>query len=378
MEALSRKYVFSTLSCFLTFPLVSPPRHPCTRPIRTRDIVEILTHLCPRFTLDPSLSLSRVAETLPFTYTGADLYALCSDAMLKAITRAATAVDAKVAAHNARLPPKSQHQPISIAHFFDHYATDEDTDVVVTEEDFAQARRELVPSVSVEELGHYERVRRTFEGQGQTASSAPKSAGRVGEQHNPEQTRQMRIEDTLPTTSANGRPVQPPPSSNGAANGARGASRGRGASREGAAGEWRQHWPVSGVGGRAGSGQSPDSERPSVESRKSSTGSKIKAMLKGKGKGKEKGGRSSPHSSEMLVEGGDVEDAGLGGRRDVVEQGYGMEGEGEDEEDYVIRPNGVGSLEINGGGTEKGKGKGKGKVVDGFGDAAEGDEELYS
>lgn len=89
------------------------------------------------------------------------MYALCSDAMLKAITRQARAVDEKVKAYNAARP-----SPISIAYFFDHLASEEDTAVMVMEEDFIEAHRELVPSVSADELKHYERVRHTFEGAG--------------------------------------------------------------------------------------------------------------------------------------------------------------------------------------------------------------------
>lgn len=99
-------------------------------------IMEALTR---KFTLHPDMSLRRVAESLPFTYTGADLYALCSDAMLKAVTRQASAVDAKIKA----LPGG----PVSTAYFFDHLATAEDVAVMVTEEDFASAQRELVGSV---------------------------------------------------------------------------------------------------------------------------------------------------------------------------------------------------------------------------------------
>jgi peroxin-6 len=80
--------------------------------------------------------------------------------MLKAITRQARAVDEKVKAYNAT------HAHISIAYFFDHLATEEDTAVMVTEEDFIEANRELVPSVSADELKHYERVRKAFEGAG--------------------------------------------------------------------------------------------------------------------------------------------------------------------------------------------------------------------
>lgn len=117
-----------------------------------------------RFTLHPSTSLARVASHLPFTYTGADFYALCSDAMLKAVTRQASAVDAKIAA----LPDG----PVSTAYYFDHYATKDDVAVMVTEEDFLAAMRELVPSVSAKELEHYGRVRKMFEAVGEGENGA--------------------------------------------------------------------------------------------------------------------------------------------------------------------------------------------------------------
>ena len=99
----------------------------------------ILEALTRKFTMHPDMSLRRVAESLPFTYTGADLYALCSDAMLKAITRQASAVDAKI--------KKLSGRPVTTAYFFDHLATDEDIAVMVTEADFFAANRELVGSV---------------------------------------------------------------------------------------------------------------------------------------------------------------------------------------------------------------------------------------
>lgn len=141
-----------------------------------------------RFTMAPNLSLPRIAEGLPFTYTGADFYALCSDAMLKAVTRQASAVDAKIAVLNApararsasasassaasdtsqalagREPPRNRPDTITTAYFFDHYATAADVAVQVSEADFVAAQRELVPSVSAKELEHYRRVREQFEG----------------------------------------------------------------------------------------------------------------------------------------------------------------------------------------------------------------------
>lgn len=80
--------------------------------------------------------------------------------MLKAVTRQATAVDQKISLLNASHPA----HPVSTAYFFDHHATPDDVAVTVTEQDFLDARDELVPSVSAGELAHYEKVRATFEG----------------------------------------------------------------------------------------------------------------------------------------------------------------------------------------------------------------------
>lgn len=126
--------------------------------------------------MSPDLSLDRIAAQLPFTYTGADFYALCSDAMLKAVTRQASAADEKIRAHNASLPPGTI--PITTAYFFDHYATKEDIAVLVTEQDFLSAQRELIPSVSAKELEHYKRVREQFESVDE--KNGPKTAGEQG------------------------------------------------------------------------------------------------------------------------------------------------------------------------------------------------------
>lgn len=83
--------------------------------------------------------------------------------MLKAVTRSARQVDDRVAAVNAQRATQQKH-PVTIAGFFDHHATPADLEVQVEEQDFELARKELVPSVSYEELKHYERVRDQFEG----------------------------------------------------------------------------------------------------------------------------------------------------------------------------------------------------------------------
>lgn len=58
--------------------------------------LNILEALTRKFRLDPDLDLRKLAEQCPFNYTGADFYALCSDAMLNAMSRKAEALEAKI------------------------------------------------------------------------------------------------------------------------------------------------------------------------------------------------------------------------------------------------------------------------------------------
>ena len=58
--------------------------------------LNILQALTRKFKLHPDLSLQRVAEACPFHYTGADFYALCSDALLKAMSRKAEELEARI------------------------------------------------------------------------------------------------------------------------------------------------------------------------------------------------------------------------------------------------------------------------------------------
>ncbi|KAI9894218.1 MAG: peroxisomal assembly protein [Vezdaea aestivalis] len=144
----------------------------------------ILEALTRKFSLHPSLSLRSFSEKLPFTYTGADLYALCSDAMLKAITRQAASIDDKI----AKIPGPA----LTTAQFFDHHATHEDVAVMVTEIDFVEAQKELIGSVSAKELDHYRAIQKSFEGDDKT-----RDAGRT------ETARSKRATTTLSFATSN-------------------------------------------------------------------------------------------------------------------------------------------------------------------------------
>ena len=58
--------------------------------------LNILEALTRKFRLDPDLDLRNIANKCPFNYTGADFYALCSDAMLNAMSRKAEEVEEKI------------------------------------------------------------------------------------------------------------------------------------------------------------------------------------------------------------------------------------------------------------------------------------------
>lgn len=107
----------------------------------------ILEALTRKFSLHPGLDLERVAQSIPFTYTGADMYALCSDAMLKAVMRQARQVDKQVGELKQQQQTGEGDVVITTAWWFDHCAKEDDLKVEISEDDFDEARRELVPSV---------------------------------------------------------------------------------------------------------------------------------------------------------------------------------------------------------------------------------------
>ena len=84
----------------------------------------IIKALTRKFPLSQDFSLARVVDQCKPNFTGADMYALCSDAMLRAIKRCVDGQDPTV-------------KPI------------------VTTDDFEQAIAQLHPSVSLKELERY-------------------------------------------------------------------------------------------------------------------------------------------------------------------------------------------------------------------------------
>ncbi|KAI9510375.1 AAA-domain-containing protein [Russula earlei] len=144
--------------------------------------LRILQALTRKFRLDPALDLMRVARECPFNLTGADFYALCADALLKAMSRKAEEIDARIATLNAQPSfsgpsPGQWPSPLTPQYYLAEMATPEEIAVVVTADDFAAALRELVPSVSEAEMARYAQIRERF------SRSVNANNGDTGEQH---------------------------------------------------------------------------------------------------------------------------------------------------------------------------------------------------
>nr|XP_006638541.1 PREDICTED: peroxisome biogenesis factor 6 isoform X1 [Lepisosteus oculatus] len=98
--------------------------------------LQVLKAILRKFKLDPNVSLLDIAERCPPQLTGADLYALCSDAMTSAIKRKISRIDEGLDTENS--------------------------DLLLTLEDFRHALQNLQPSVSDQELLKYKLIQQKF------------------------------------------------------------------------------------------------------------------------------------------------------------------------------------------------------------------------
>ncbi|KAJ7470448.1 P-loop containing nucleoside triphosphate hydrolase protein [Mycena latifolia] len=124
--------------------------------------LNILTALTRKFRLDPDLDLARLAEQCPFNYTGADFYALCSDAMLNAMSRKAEALESKLAHLNSQPGLDDHPHPLTSQYYLAELASADDIEVLVSQRDFDLALANLVPSVSQSEMDHYAHIQKRF------------------------------------------------------------------------------------------------------------------------------------------------------------------------------------------------------------------------
>ncbi len=127
--------------------------------------VEILRAVTRRFTFEEGVDIESVAEMVPPMYTGADMYAIGASAIMRAIRRKVKAIEDRFQELNAgtaateissnRIPPHTVQQ----------YMADMEQDevqILVSQEDLLEAVITTPPSVSIQEMEHYEGLREKF------------------------------------------------------------------------------------------------------------------------------------------------------------------------------------------------------------------------
>lgn len=140
--------------------------------------LNVVRALTRKFRLHPALSLPAVVSNCPFHFTGADFYALCSDAMLMAMSRQAEQVEKIISMFVLLfMPPTvlSRHPallnqaqstnhpyPITPHYYLSEMALERDVQVLVTQHDFDLALSQLKPSVTESEMKHYARIQKIF------------------------------------------------------------------------------------------------------------------------------------------------------------------------------------------------------------------------
>jgi peroxin-6 len=104
--------------------------------------------------LDPGVSLPEVARRVPQRFTGADMYALCADAWMRAAKRLVlqSSSSSPSASSSSIAAASSSSVPAAAAA------------VVVIGDDFLSALAELTPSLTDKDVAHYLRLRQSFEG----------------------------------------------------------------------------------------------------------------------------------------------------------------------------------------------------------------------
>ncbi|KAL2315287.1 Peroxisomal ATPase pex6 [Schizosaccharomyces pombe] len=113
----------------------------------------MLRALTKTFKLDETIDLNEIAKNCHPNFTGADMYALCSDAVLSAIKRKTNEIDLLIQASGTDL---------STEEFFKRNENQDSLELRITKEDFLTSLKKLRPSISEQELHRYEMVRHQF------------------------------------------------------------------------------------------------------------------------------------------------------------------------------------------------------------------------
>jgi peroxin-6 len=103
--------------------------------------------------LGKTVDFEELSKDFKNNFTGADFYALCSDALMKAIMRMAEELEIELKSKN-----ESKKENIQM----NTYLNDKDVKVIVEQKDFRLALDNLNPSVSEKDLKHYEQLQKKY------------------------------------------------------------------------------------------------------------------------------------------------------------------------------------------------------------------------
>ncbi len=121
---------------------------------------DILRAVTRRFTFKDGVDIKSVAEMVPSIYTGADMYSIGASAIMRAINRKIKAIEDQVDEINVTTelcnrPPRTVHQLLADM-------DQDEVQILVSQEDLVEAVITTPPSVTIEELEHYELLRKQF------------------------------------------------------------------------------------------------------------------------------------------------------------------------------------------------------------------------
>ena len=121
--------------------------------------IKILKAITRKFNLSPDVDLEVLATQCPVNLTGADLYALCSDAMLTALRKQVAELD-----KNRESISRCNGHVFGICLSHTHTHTDKsdeewEGELLVMQEDFLDALEQLSPSVPQSEMERYREIR---------------------------------------------------------------------------------------------------------------------------------------------------------------------------------------------------------------------------
>ncbi len=122
--------------------------------------VEILRAVTRRFIFEDGVDIKSVAEMVPPIYTGADIYAIGASALMRAINRKVKAIEDQIEKINATTELYNR-APLNVQQLLADMDQDE-AQILVSQEDLVEAAVTTPPSVTIEEMEHYERLRKQF------------------------------------------------------------------------------------------------------------------------------------------------------------------------------------------------------------------------